>query len=106
MLGVVIGFFDDFKVQLKLMIPNTFTLKNGLRVILIDTKAFPTMTTILLFGAGSRYENKENNGIAHFLEHMVFKGSKKYPDFFTISSVLEGVGTTHNDFTGKDHTGF
>ncbi|MBI4226533.1 insulinase family protein, partial [Candidatus Roizmanbacteria bacterium] len=88
------------------MLPEIFTFKNGLKIILIDTKAFPTMTVILLFGAGSRYENKQNNGIAHFLEHMVFKGSKKYPDFFTISSVLEGLGATHNAFTGKDHTGF
>ena len=88
------------------MQPLLFKLPNGLRIILIDTKAFPTMTTILLFGAGSRYENEKNNGIAHFLEHMVFKGSKKYPDFFTISSVLEGLGAVHNAFTGKDHTGF
>ena len=88
------------------MQPLIFKLANGLRVILIDTKAFPTMTTILLFGAGSRYENEKNNGIAHFLEHMVFKGSKKYPDFFTVSSVLEGLGASHNAFTSKDHTGF
>jgi len=88
------------------MQPQLVTLSNGLRIILIDTKAFPTMTTILLFGAGSRYENEKNNGIAHFLEHMVFKGSKKYPDFFTVSSVLESLGATHNAFTSKDHTGF
>src|SRR3972149_3988933 len=88
------------------MHPQTYTLKNGLRVIFIDTKTFPTLTTLLLFGAGSRYENEKNNGIAHFLEHMVFKGSKKYPDFFTISSVLEGMGAVHNAFTSKDHTGF
>src|SRR3989338_2308388 len=88
------------------MQPQLFTLKNGLRVILIDTKAFPTMTTVLFFGAGSRYETEKNNGIAHFLEHMVFKGSKKYPDFFTISSVLEGMGAVHPAFPGTDHPGF
>src|SRR3989338_10123001 len=88
------------------MQPQFFKLANGLRVMLIDTKAFPTMTAIMLFGAGSRYEDRKNNGIAHFLEHMVFKGSKKYPDFFTISSDLESLGATHNAFTGKDHMGF
>ena len=88
------------------MQPLLFKLPNGLRVILIDTKAFPTMTTILLFATGSRYESESNSGIAHFLEHMVFKGSKKYPDFFTVSSVLESLGATHNAFTSKDHTGF
>src|SRR3989344_5830601 len=83
-----------------------FTLSNGLRVVLIDTKSFPTLTTIVLFGAGSRYENKENNGIAHFFEHIPFKGTKKYPSAFAISSLLEGMGAVNNAFTSKDHTGY
>lgn len=82
------------------------TLDNGLRVILIDTKAFPSLTTLLLVGAGSRYENQDNNGVAHFFEHMAFKGSKKYPDSLTISSVIEGTGGVFNAFTSKDHTGY
>ena len=53
------------------------TLENGLKVVFVDTDAFPTLSTILLVGAGSRYENKVNNGVAHFFEHMAFKGSKK-----------------------------
>src|SRR3989338_4823195 len=88
------------------MQPQSFTLANGLRVILINTKAFPTLTTILLFGAGSRYENEQNNGIAHFFEHIPFKGSKKYPSAFAISSLLEGMGAVNNAFTSKDHTGY
>lgn len=87
------------KTQLK-------TLDNGLRVILTDTNAFPTITTLLLVGAGSRYENEKNNGIAHFFEHMAFKGSKKYPNSFVISSVIEGLGGYFNAFTSKDHTGY
>lgn len=82
------------------------TLANGLRVILIDTKAFPTLTTLLLVGAGSRYESKDNNGVAHFFEHMAFKGSKKYPDTYIISSTIEGIGGVFNAFTSKDHTGY
>lgn len=88
------------------MIPQTYTLKNGLQVIFIDTKTFPTLTTLLLVGAGSRYENKKNNGIAHFFEHMAFKGSKKYPNSFIISSTVEGFGGIFNAFTSKDHTGY
>src|SRR3989344_5326970 len=88
------------------MQPQSFTLANGLRVILINTKAFPTLTTILLFGAGSRYENEKNNGIAHFFEHIPFKGTKKYPSAFAISSLLEGMGAVNNAFTSKDHTGY
>ena len=88
------------------MQPKQFTLKNGLRVLLIDTKAFPTMTTILLFGAGSRYENKINNGIAHFFAHIPFKGSKKYPSFFAISAFFESLGAANNAYTSKDHTAY
>ncbi len=82
------------------------SLKNGLRVIFVDTAAFPTLTTILLIGAGSRYENKKNNGIAHFFEHMAFKGSKKYLNSYVISSTIEGLGGIFNAFTSKDHTGY
>jgi predicted Zn-dependent peptidase len=88
------------------MKPVVTTLSNGLKTILIDTKAFPSMTAILLFRAGSRYENKKNNGIAHFFEHMPFKGSRRYPSFFEISSVLEGLGAVHNAYTSKDHTAY
>ena len=88
------------------MHPQTYTLKNGLQVIFVDTKTFPTLTTLLLIGAGSRYENEKNNGIAHFFEHMAFKGSKKYPNSFVISSTVEGFGGVFNAFTSKDHTGY
>jgi len=88
------------------MKPQEFTLKNGLQVIFIDTKTFPTLTTLLLVGAGSRYENEKNNGIAHFFEHMAFKGSQKYPNSFVISSTIEGFGGVFNAFTSKDHTGY
>ena len=88
------------------MKPQEFTLKNGLQVIFVDTKTFPTLTTLLLIGAGSRYENEKNNGIAHFFEHMAFKGSQKYPNSFVISSTVEGFGGIFNAFTSKDHTGY
>jgi len=88
------------------MKPQFFKLQNGLRVIFVDTQTFPTLTTLLLVGAGSRYENEINNGIAHFFEHMAFKGSKKYPNSFIISSTIEGLGGIFNAFTSKDHTGY
>lgn len=84
----------------------TKKLANGLDVIFIKTHTFPTVTTLMLVGAGSRYENKENNGIAHFFEHMAFKGSKKYPTSFDISNKIEGLGGVFNAFTSKDHTGY
>ncbi len=87
------------------MIIKDFTLDNGLKVIFIDNNS-STLTTLLLVGAGSRYENKKNNGIAHFFEHMAFKGSKKYPNTKIISETVEATGGIFNAFTSKDHTGY
>jgi predicted Zn-dependent peptidase len=88
------------------MHPQIHTLKNGLTVIVVEAASFPTVTIQLLVGAGSRYETEKNNGIAHFFEHMAFKGSKKYPNSFIISSTIEGEGGIFNAFTSKDHTGY
>ncbi|MBI4652960.1 insulinase family protein [Candidatus Kuenenbacteria bacterium] len=64
------------------------------------------MASIILIGAGSRYENKNNNGISHFLEHMFFKGTKKRPTQKQISETIEKVGGQVNAFTSIDHMGF
>ncbi|MCL4354672.1 insulinase family protein [Patescibacteria group bacterium] len=81
-------------------------LKNNLRVILVPIREGASATTLLLVGAGSRYENRENNGISHFLEHMAFKGTKKRPSALEISSLIDGIGAEQNAFTGKEITGF
>lgn len=82
------------------------TLDNGLQVILVDNPAFDSLTTLLLVGAGSRYENRQNNGIAHFFEHMVFKGTEKYRDTMSLARAIESLGGVFNAFTAKDHTGY
>lgn len=89
-----------------LMHITTKTLPNNLRTILVDTGGAESATVILMVGSGSRYETAKNSGIAHFFEHMAFKGSAKYPDSFTISSTIEGMGGVFNAFTSKDHTGY
>ncbi len=83
-----------------------YVLENGLRVIFIDTETFPTITSLLLVGAGSRYENLKNNGIAHFFEHIPFKGTKNYPTAYDLSATIEGFGGIFNAFTSKDHTAY
>ena len=83
-----------------------YTLENGLKVLLVETGPFPTFTALLLVRAGSRYETKRENGIAHFFEHMAFKGSKKYPDARLLSAAIEGVGGEFNAFTDRTHTGY
>lgn len=65
-----------------------------------------TVTTMILVEAGSKYENKKNNGISHFLEHMMFKGTKNRPTSMIITEQLDSIGGEYNAFTGKEQTGY
>ncbi len=82
------------------------TLKNGLRVILAPMKETETATVFVLTGVGSRFETRKENGLAHFLEHMFFKGTQKRPATMDISRELDAIGAEYNAFTGKEYTGY
>lgn len=82
------------------------TLKNGLRVILVPMPGVETASVFVMTGTGSRYETVEENGLAHFLEHMFFKGTKKRKGAKAISEELEAVGAEYNAFTSKDSTAY
>ncbi|HVF69468.1 MAG TPA: pitrilysin family protein [Xanthomonadales bacterium] len=81
-------------------------LPNGLRLITVPMPSLESVTVIVMVGAGSRYENKKNNGISHFFEHMAFKGTEKRPSAMEISSLIDGMGGEFNAFTGKEITGY
>ncbi len=81
-------------------------LKNGLTVVSSGITGAKSATVLLLVKAGSRYETKELNGIAHFAEHMFFKGTKKRPTALQIVSEIDGIGAEFNAFTSKEYTGF
>lgn len=82
------------------------TLKNGLRIITVSMPQVESTTIMIGVGAGSRYETKKNNGISHFLEHMVFNGTKKWPNKLAISKVLDSIGASFNAGTGKQIVNF
>ncbi len=82
------------------------TLKNGLRVVLSPMRDAEAACVVVMTGTGSRYENERENGLAHFLEHMFFKGTKKRPSAKAISEELDGVGAVYNAFTSKDRTAY
>jgi len=81
-------------------------LKNGLRVITIPMKNTKTVSVLALIGTGSKYETKDINGISHFLEHMFFKGTKRYPSTLKIAERLDNIGGAYNASTSKELTGF
>ena len=82
------------------------TFDSGLRLVTIPMPATKTATVLVLVGTGSKYETKGINGISHFLEHMMFKGTTKRPDKLQIARELEGIGANFNAFTGKEYTGY
>lgn len=80
------------------------TLKNGLTLITIPVPQLDSVTSLVAVGAGSRYETKKINGISHFLEHMFFKGSLKYPTAEIIANLVDGIGAVNNAATSKEYT--
>ncbi|MFA6257055.1 MAG: pitrilysin family protein [Candidatus Paceibacterota bacterium] len=82
------------------------TLPNGLRIVTVPMQDNPTVTVLVLVEAGSKYENKKNNGISHFLEHMCFKGTTKRPKAIDISRELDALGSQYNAFTAQEYTGY
>lgn len=82
------------------------TFKNGFRVLLVPMPESRTATVAIMTGTGSRYEDARENGLAHFLEHMFFKGTKKRPGAKVISEELDSIGAVYNAFTAKDRTAY
>ena len=80
--------------------------KNGLRVLIIPLPDALSVTTAVFVEAGTAYEQKHNNGISHFLEHMCFKGTPRRPLPIDITATLEGMGASYNAFTSRDMTGY
>jgi len=88
------------------MKPKKIKLQNGLRIVLAPQKEALTATALILVEAGSEYEKKEQNGISHFLEHLMFKGTTKRPQPGAISRELDGLGAEYNAFTSTEFTGY
>lgn len=84
----------------------TTKLKNGLTIIQAPIAGARSLTVLAMLSVGSRYEGVRDAGSAHFLEHMLFKGTKRRPQPLDISRVLDVVGAEFNAFTSKEYTGY
>jgi predicted Zn-dependent peptidase len=82
------------------------TLGNGLRVLMAPMSQATSITCMIMLAAGSRYETRETSGIAHFAEHMFFKGTERRPTARDIGMEVDGIGGEFNAFTGKEYTGY
>jgi predicted Zn-dependent peptidase len=80
------------------------TLDNGLRVLTADLPHAQSVAVLVMLAAGSRYETPETSGIAHFSEHMFFKGTERRPTAKDIAGAIDAIGGEFNAFTGKETT--
>jgi predicted Zn-dependent peptidase len=82
------------------------TLPNGLRILTANVDQAQSVTCMIMLAAGSRYETRDTNGIAHFSEHMFFKGTENRPTAKEIAQEIDSIGAEFNAFTGKEYTGY
>lgn len=79
-------------------------LSNGLRVVTSFMPHIHSVCISIFIGAGSRYENREQSGVSHFIEHLCFKGTERRPTSRDISAAIDGVGGVLNGGTDKELT--
>jgi len=85
--------------------PETFTLKNGMQVVVVNNPRAPVITQMVWYKVGSADEAIGETGVAHLLEHLMFKGTKAFPDG-EFSRILARNGGQENAFTSYDYTAY
>jgi predicted Zn-dependent peptidase len=84
----------------------TTTLPNGLPLHRVALKGARSVTVLVAFDAGARTERPDENGMAHFLEHLVFKGGEKFPTYRDVNETAERMGAQLNAYTSHDLVAF
>lgn len=81
-------------------------LKNGLKVVKIPMLGTKAVTVMVMLPVGSRYEDQSISGASHFVEHLMFKGTKKRPTALDLSKELDAYGASYNAFTSQEYTAY
>ncbi len=79
-------------------------LANGLRVVTVELPYLHTAALVFYAKVGSRYETPEDNGLSHFLEHMLFRGTQRLPSSYALNLAIEELGGTLYAETGRDYS--
>ncbi|HUY69148.1 MAG TPA: pitrilysin family protein [Alphaproteobacteria bacterium] len=104
-LAALAVFFVSFNARAGVFYPKTFTLKNGLQVVVVENHLAPAVLQMVWYKIGSADEVPPRTGLAHYLEHLMFRGTKKIgPGKF--SRIVAAQGGNDNAFTSYDYTGF
>ncbi len=87
-------------------VSTTTVPSNGLPIHRVELPGTRALTVLVAFDAGARHERPEENGMAHFLEHLVIKGGDKYPNHRAINETAEALGGVLNAYTSHDLVAF
>ncbi|MFT3693666.1 MAG: pitrilysin family protein [Kofleriaceae bacterium] len=82
----------------------TTTLSNGLAVTTVPLPHLHTAVVSLFIKVGSRFESPDDNGLSHFTEHMLFRGTERYPSSLALNTAVEQLGSTLHAETGRDYS--
>ena len=82
------------------------TLKNGARIILVPQSDTHSTTVLVMYPVGSRNEPEKLSGVSHYIEHLMFKGTKKRKNTLTLTREIDRLGAEYNAFTSKEYTGY
>jgi zinc protease len=109
-LAFVLTVLAVFPASAKVFDAKTTTLENGLQVVVVENHRAPVVTQMVWYRVGAADEVAGKSGIAHFLEHLMFKGSKQIggPDIAPgdFSKIIRNMGGNDNAFTSQDYTAF
>ena len=97
-------FFGNLESK-KIFNAKEFYLDNGLRVIVVENKRAPVVSQMIWYNFGSGVERKGQSGLAHFMEHLMFKGTSNFPKNY-YSNFISRVGGSENAFTSYDYTAY
>lgn len=102
---VFTSFFCAKYVRANLFDLKEFNLENGMRVILVENHRAPIVQHLLIYKRGAMDEPLNKGGVAHLLEHLMFRGTKKVPDS-TYNDIMNKHGAESNAFTSRDLTAY
>jgi predicted Zn-dependent peptidase len=83
-----------------------YTLKNKANVVLVPQNDTQSVTVLVMYPVGSRYEPEKLAGVSHYIEHLMFKGTKKRATTQILTREIDRLGAEYNAFTGKEYTGY
>jgi len=83
-----------------------YKLPNQASLYLVPQKDAKSVTVLVMYPIGSRYEQGRLSGVSHYIEHLMFKGTKKRPNTLTLTREIDRLGAEYNAFTSKEYTGY